>query len=247
MTDKLGSIATDQPAHAKQLQARRRKRILTLEIFTVVAVIASLQVYFNFLGLVAEVAHGFGHDRAAEILYGQALGVQIKVRGWNSPAVSDLLDDIAYFYYDTDRSENAIPIVERSLAICRTNFGAGAPRCAWTLSLKGLIYAGSGHYREAEKIAREALPILEGAYGRQTWAVSTTLNRLGLALEGEERFAEAEASFQESLAIRERLYGPRSYTLVPILRNLARVYSDEGKEEDASAALRRADSIAPRR
>jgi len=115
------------------LAKRRRKCILILEIFTVALALMSLEVYFNFLGTLVGVAHNLGRDRMAETLFGQGLFVQERARGPNSPAVSDTLDDIAYFYYDTDQSDKAIAAVERSLAICKAKFGTNGPSYAWTL------------------------------------------------------------------------------------------------------------------
>ena len=137
-----------------------------------------------------------------------------------------------------------LPVAERSLAICQTNLGPKDPRRAWTLSVTSLVYDGSGNFAEAERMAREALPILEAAYGKQCFAVASTLNRLGLALEGEGQLAEAEASLHRALGIREALMGPDSENLLPILDNLTRVYKEEGKVQEAAASRQRADVIA---
>jgi tetratricopeptide (TPR) repeat protein len=235
----LNLLVNDQKLLAKS----RRKRIVILEIATIAFALVAIEVYFDFLGNFAAISHQLGHDRAAEVLFSQALFVQEHVRGSHSPALMDELDDVAYFYYDSYQSRKAVPLVDRSLAICKANFGSQHRRCAWTLSLKSLVYDNLGKFSEAESMAREALPILETAYGKQSYAVSSTLNRLGLALDGQGRFAEAETALLQALAIREALYGLNSPGLVPILHNLAGVYAEEGKEQEAVAARRRAEDI----
>jgi tetratricopeptide (TPR) repeat protein len=158
-----------------------------------------------------------------------------------------LLNGIAYFYYDSDQGEKALPLIERSEAICDAKFGPKDPRCAWTASCKSLIDDEIGNFVEAERLARESLPILETAYGKQSDLVATTLNRLGLALEGQSRFPEAEYTFLQALATREALYGQNSESLLPVLNNLTRVYTEERKDREAAATRRRVTDISANR
>jgi len=235
----VNSSINDQAFRAKQ----RRKRILILEIVTVVILLAAAEVYFDFLDRFAILAHQLGHDRAAETLYRQGLFVQERVRGKDNPQLIGLLDGIAYFYYESDRSEKALPLLDRSQAICDAKFGHKDPICAWTASYKSLIDDDLGNFVEAERLARESLPILETAYGKQSYAAAMTLNRLGLALEGQNRLPEAESTFLQGLAIREALYGPNSASLLAALNNLTRVYTEEGKDREAASTRRRAADI----
>ena len=158
----MNSSINDQKLFAK----RRRKRIVILEIITVVVLLSATEVYFDLLDRLATVSHQLGHDRAAETLYRQGLFLQERVRGKDNPELIGLLNGIAYFYYESDQSEKAIPLMERSETICNTNFGSKDPRCAWTASYKSLIYGDNGKFSEAEHLARESLPILEAAYGK---------------------------------------------------------------------------------
>ncbi len=231
----------------KLLAKRRRKRIVILEIITVIVLLVSIEVYFDLLDRLAIISHHLGYDRAAETLFHQGLFVQELVRGKDSPELIGLLNGIAYFYYESDQCEKALPLIERSEAICDAKFGPKDPRCAWTASYKSLIDDGIGNFVEAERLARESLPVLETAYGKQSYAVATTLNRLGLALEGQSRFPEAESTFLQALATREALYGPNSESLLPVLNNLTRVYTEERKDREAAATRRRAADISANR
>lgn len=237
--------ASSQVRH-RELTARRRRThfFLFLEIATVVCAVAGIGAYANFLGMLADISYGLRRYSAAETFYNQALWVQEKVYGPKNPALSDTLNAMAYFYYDRDQIDKALPVAERSLAICQANLGPNDPRRAWTLSMTSLVYGANGNVTEAERMAREALPILEISYGPQSFAVASTLNRLGLALEGEGRFGEAEATLRRALAIREARMGPEWNGLLPILHNLTRVYRAEGKEQEAAASRQRAERIA---
>ena len=231
--------------HLQQVAKRRRKRLFVLlETATVVVAVVGITVYGDFLCTLGELSFGLRHYHAAETLYKLALSVQEKAFGRDSVGVSDTLNSMAYFYYDLDQVDKAMPLADRSVAICRRKLRPQDPRLAWTLSIASLVYGGSGKFVEAERMAREALPILEAAYGRQSLPVASTLNRLGLALDGQGRFPEAEATLQRALAVREAWMDPDSVGLLPILHNLTSVYSEEGKEQEASAARNRADSIA---
>ena len=231
----------------KLIAKRRRKRIVILEIVTVIVLLASTEVYFDLLDRLGFISHDLGYDRAAETLFRQGLFVQERVRGKDNPELIGLLNGIAYFYYDSDQGEKALPLIERSEAICDAKFGPKDPLCAWTASYKSLIDDVIGNFVEAERLARESLPILETAYGKQSYAVATTLNRLGLALEGQSRFPEAESTFLEALATREALYGQNSESLLPVLNNLTRVYTEERKDREAAATRRRAADISANR
>src|SRR5258708_8009002 len=145
--------------------------------------------------------------------------MQERVRGKDNPKLIGLLNGIAYFYYESDQGEKALPLIERSEAICDAKFGPKDPLCAWTASYKSLIDDVIGNFVEAERLARESLPILETAYGKQSYALATTLNPLSLALQGQSRFPEAESTFLQALPTREPLYGQNSHSLLPLLNN----------------------------
>jgi len=226
--------------------ARRRRHILFFEVITLQFAVVALLVYVNFLAIAADFSSHLGLTRAAEALYNQALFVQKYTRGADSQPVIDTLNEIAYFYYDSNQTDKAVQVIDRNLAICQAKFGQDDPQLAWTLSMASLTYDGAGRYSEAERMARRALPILESAYGKQNWSVASTWNRLGLALEGEERFPEAEDAFIRALRIREFNFGTNSPSLLPILQNLARTYEEHGKQEEAAACRRRAEEIAAR-
>ncbi len=242
--DPASSEERDRRLTAKR---RRTRLFLFLEIVTVVCAVVCIGVYADFLGTLAGVSYHLGRYRAAETFFNQALWVQEKAYGPKNPELSDTLNAMAYFYYDRDQIDKALPVVERSLAICQANFGPKDPRLAWTLSVRSLVYDGNGNFTEAERMAREALPILEAAYGQQSFEVASTLNRLGLALDGEGRLPEAEAALLRALAIREARVGPDWDGLLPILHNLTRVYAEAGEEQVAAATRQRAEDIAAHR
>ena len=158
----MNSSTNDQAFRTKP----RRRHILILEVVTVVILLASAEVYFDVLDRLGFISHQFGYDRAAKTLFRQGPFVQENARGANNPELIGLLNGIAYFFYESDQSEKALPLMEKSEAICNAKFGPKDPRCAWTASYVSLVYDGTGNFAEAERVARESLPILGSAYAK---------------------------------------------------------------------------------
>lgn len=203
---------------------RRRRFFLGLEILTVVLAIGGIGLYGDFLGTLGLITFQMGHPGLAENWLRCTLWAQEKARGPRSVAVVEPLNDLGYFYFMTEQYDKAVPVAERSVAICRANL---PPRkCGWTFSIASLAYDGVDNFAEAERLANEALPILEAATGKQSWQVASTLNRLGMALDGEGRLPEAEAALTRALAIREGIGGGNWDGLIPVLNNLSSVYSE---------------------
>jgi tetratricopeptide (TPR) repeat protein len=244
-----GNVETPSPPNVKTIRngtrtEKRRKHIfISLEICTVLIVALLISFYGNLPGTLGAVSFNAEHYSLAGRLFRAALLVQEKIHGSRSLALNEPLNDLAYFDYNTDQMNEAVLTAERSLSICQEHLGAKHPQCAWTLSVASLTYDGTGDFVKAERMAKEALPILEASDGKQSWPVASTLNRLGMALDGEGRFLEAETTLGRALAVREAFGGTNWKGLTPILRNLASVYSEEGKENEATICRQRVESI----
>ena len=228
-------------------KAQYRRFFVVLEISTILLAVVSIVIYGNFIGTLGIVSYHLKRNGVAETLLRRAVWIQEKVHGSSELALNEPLNDLAYFYYDAEQPEKAIPLAERSLSICEEKLGRGNTRCAWTLSVLSLTNDGAGNFVQAEQMANEALPILEASDGKQSWPVASTLNRLGLALDGEGRYPEAEDALRRALTIRESFGSVNWDGLVPVLENLARVYTEEGKEKDAADLRERIESIQRRK
>jgi tetratricopeptide (TPR) repeat protein len=227
-------------------KARFKRFFIALEISTTLLAIVSIGLYGNFLGTLGVVSYHLKRYDLAEALLRSAVWVQQAIHGSRSLSLNEPLNDLAYFYYDRNKPEEAVPIAARSLSICEDKIGRGNSRCAWTLSVLSLTNDGAGNFVQAEQMATEALPILEASEGQRSSAVASTLNRLGLALDGEGRYPEAEVVLRRALTIRESFGGANWDGLVPVLENLERVYTEEGNDKEAVASRERIEKIQKR-
>jgi tetratricopeptide (TPR) repeat protein len=227
-------------------KARFKRFFIALEISTTLLAVTTIGIYGNFIGTLGVVAYHLKRYDLAEAFLRGAVWVQQAVHGSQSLALNDPLNNLAYFYYDRERPEQAVPLAERSLSICENKIGGSNSRCAWTLSVLSLANDGAGNFVQAEQMATEALPILEASEGQQSWPVASTLNRLGLALDGEGRYPEAEVVLRRALTIRESFGGANWDGLVPVLENLERVYTEEGNDKEAVASRERIERIQKR-
>ena len=226
------------------LQEKRRKRFFAyLEVLTIFFAVIIIGLYGNIISTLGSLSFNTKHYSFAGKCFRAALFVQENVHGSRSLALNEPLTDLASFYYNVDQMNEAVLTAERILSICQEHLGAKHPRCAWTLSVASLTYDGSGDFVKAERMANEALPILETTEGAQSWPVASTLNRLGMALDGEGRFPEAETALRHALAIREAFGGTNWNGLLPILQNLVSVYREEGKETEATKCRQRIETI----
>ena len=113
--------------------ARRRRLFFTvLETLTVLFAMGAIGLYGDLLGTLGAISFQMGRHGLAEGLFRDSLRLQEKVHGPRGLELCWPLNQMAYFYYMTEQFDKAVPVAERSLAICRTNLGPKAPRCAWT-------------------------------------------------------------------------------------------------------------------
>jgi serine/threonine protein kinase/Flp pilus assembly protein TadD len=100
----------------------------------------------------------------------------------------------------------AIPLLERALAIGRSELGADV-RVAQSLNDLGVLQRQQGRLPEAETMLRESLTLRRRLLGPQDKDVAVTLVELARTLEDRGRSNEAEPHIREALAIRRKLFG----------------------------------------
>lgn len=137
----------------------------------------------------------------------------------------------------------AVPVVQRILAITEKTLGAEHPDVATSLSNLANLYNNQGRYADAEPLYTRALAINEKTRGPNHADVATSLNNLALLYANQGRDADAEPLYKRSLAIREKALGPNHPNVAQSLNNLALLYQRQGRYADAELLYKRSLAI----
>ena len=97
----------------------------------------------------------------------RALEIDEVAFGEQHPTVANRLDNLAQMLQDTDRSEEAEPLMRRALEIDEAAFGRQHPAVALRFEQLGDSATDTNRIEEAEPLMRRSLDIFD-AFGRQT-------------------------------------------------------------------------------
>jgi CHAT domain-containing protein/Tfp pilus assembly protein PilF len=154
--------------------------------------------------------------------------------------------------YNAGRYNEAVPLVERAIAISTSALGPEHSDVALSLNGLGLIYEAKGDYARAEPLYQRALAIysklsntaqLQDTRNAATGNVATTLNNLAELYKNRGEFARAEPLYQRALEIWVKLRGNEHSSVANTLNNLADMYRAKGDYARAEPLLRRALAI----
>jgi tetratricopeptide (TPR) repeat protein len=158
-------------------------------------------------------------------------------------ASGDLYDALARIHDQQSNYAEALPLLERALAISETTLGPDHPDTAISLDNLALLYESMGNYAEALPLFQRALTIREAALGPDHPDTATSLNNLALLHYETGNHAEAMPLFQRALAIWETALGPDLPDTATSLNNLAELYRATGNYTEALPLLQRALAI----
>ena len=158
----------------------------------------------------------------------------------SSELIASASNNLACLLRDTNRLEEAEPLMRRALAIDEAAFGDQHPTVAISLNNLATLLRGTNRHEEAESLMRRALAIDEAAYGERHPTVATILNNLTTLLHDTDRLAEAEPLVRRALEIGEGAYGERHPTVAISLNNLAMLLQKTSRHEEAEPLVRRA-------
>jgi tetratricopeptide (TPR) repeat protein len=140
----------------------------------------------------------------------------------------------------------AIPLLERALAIDRRTLGARHPETATTEgNLAGLL-VDTARNEEAIRLATEALAVFRQTLGLDQPRTAVAASILGYAFEVKGDRTQAERMYRLALAVDERAYGSRHPRTLNDARVLAEFLRDIGKAGEAAKPERKAAPIGPR-
>ena len=161
----------------------------------------------------------------------------------NSKLVTMAANNLALLLMDTNRIEEAEPMMRRALALNEAAFGNQHSTVAICLNNLATLLHDTNRIEEAEPLLRRALAIDAAVFGNQHPTVATRLNNLARLLHNTNRIEEAEPLLRRALAIDAAAFGNRHPTVATRLNNLALLLKHTNRIGEAEPLLRRALAI----
>jgi serine/threonine-protein kinase len=189
------------------------------------------------LGLVAT---NRGDDDASIAYYREALALRLKSAGEHDPAYQHTLTNYGTSLGNAHRAVEAVPVLERSLALARELYGDDSDNTAAAHNELGSVLHDLGRFREAIAHYREALRIEKATLGDASAEVAKPVNNIASAYEDMGDAAAALPLFRESLAIRSKVLGAEDPMVLRAVYNLARASTKAGALKEARPLLERA-------
>jgi CHAT domain-containing protein/tetratricopeptide (TPR) repeat protein len=140
------------------------------------------------------------------------------------------------------RAAEAVPLMERAIALCEKSLGESFP-LALSLDILGGLHRDLNDLDRAESYFTRALAVREHVQGPEHPDVASTLTSLAAIANTRENFARAEQLYLRIIAINEKAHGPEHISVAPALFGLASTYSNRGQFARAESLLRRALAI----
>ncbi|HVG63254.1 MAG TPA: CHAT domain-containing tetratricopeptide repeat protein [Hyalangium sp.] len=137
----------------------------------------------------------------------------------------------------------AVPLVERALALREAVLGGTHPDVASCLNVLGELHWWQGKYAHVESLLLRALAIREAALGNGHPGVASTLNNLANHYTDLGFYHRAAPLYQRALAIREAALGKGHPDVASSLSNLAHLYQFQGLYRQAEPLYQRALAI----
>ena len=158
----------------------------------------------------------------------------------NPKLLASATNDLALLLRDTNRIEEAEPLLRRVLEMDETALGGQHPIVAIRLNNLALLLRDTNRIEEAEPLLRRALQIDEAVLGDQHPTVAKNLNNLGMLLCDTSRVEEAEPLLRRALQIDEAAFGDQHTTVAIDLNNLAMLLCNTDRNDEAEPLMQRA-------
>jgi CHAT domain-containing protein len=144
-----------------------------------------------------------------------------------------LLQDKAKALTRAGKYADAIPLIQRALAIQPNLGGPDDIEVAWLLGDLADLYEDIGRYTDAEPLYKRSLAIREKVLGPDRPAVATSLNNLAVLYMDQVRYAEAEPLYKRALATYEKTLGPDHPEIAKPLNHLVSLFADQSRYAEA--------------
>ena len=156
---------------------------------------------------------------------------------------AERLNQQALQLYNEGKYSEAIPLVQRAIAIGEKVLEREHPAVATSLNNLAQLYQAQGNYTQAEPLYQRSLAIYEKALGREHPDVAESLNNLAVLYQAQGNYTQAEPLIQRSLAIYEKVLGREHPDVATSLNRLALIYHNQGNDSQAEPLIQRSLAI----
>lgn len=152
--------------------------------------------------------------------------------------LADILEDIANAYQSRREFPQALPLLERSMAIRQKLFAPGHPLLAYSFQNLGRLLCTLGRCQEGEPHLQEAIRIREKTLGPDHLHVGVTRMLLGKAYFDSRELTKATAQAQQALTIFREKAGPEDQNTIRAEKLLGEIEAAAGHLPAALPHLR---------
>jgi tetratricopeptide (TPR) repeat protein len=189
------------------------------------------------LEALGHVQYSMSKYAAAEQAFGEAELIRIRLGLERDAEWARLLHSIATNLRAQQRFEESIAYHQRAEASARALPASESETLGNVLQGFAATYGESGDYTKAERYAREALPLVEGATHEGHDLYANALNTLGTVLRRQFKLDESEAVYRRFVARQTTILGKDHFLVGRAQNNLATLLRAKGDYAAAEQAL----------
>jgi non-specific serine/threonine protein kinase/serine/threonine-protein kinase len=176
-----------------------------------------------------ETYYYLGEPERAQRQTERAVALRRQALGQDHPDTLAASGNLAHFYMDVGRVDEAIALLADSLARRQAGLGPDHPETITSKNDLAVVYQAAGRLREALPLYEEALRQRRAKLGSDHPDTMFSINNLASAYRSEGRFSEALPLYQEALDRRRTKLGPDHPETLMSMNNLANFYRELGR------------------
>jgi tetratricopeptide (TPR) repeat protein len=163
--------------------------------------------YVQCLDAMAEVFHDGENFAAMEKVLQEAVRIEAAMPNPDPLRMARRVHRLGIARHKNGRLEDAVPALEKALALHEQSYGEGHAATADLLSDLGAIYRAQGNHEAAQNVLRRALRIHENAFGYDSKETVRDLHNLAGSLEESGDPEGAASQYERALLLKERIIG----------------------------------------
>ncbi len=157
------------------------------------------------LGWLGNAYRQLGHKTEAEACYRKSLEIRVKTLGENNPDTGQVLANLSWLLFDTDRKDEAISLSRRTLKNMELNCGKRSAEVAeYQCQLAMLLEDDETQEQECERLFQSSLSIKEENSGKDNQELLPIIKGYSSFLITKNRFSDAEKLLNRSLTIAKK-------------------------------------------
>jgi tetratricopeptide (TPR) repeat protein len=149
--------------------------------------------------------------------------------------LANLLNNLGVYFLRIAKFQNAKPLLEQALEICRRVLGQEHPNTVQGLNNLGALLRAMGDYTAARPYCEQALEICRRVIGQAHPDTATSLNNLGALLQAMGNYTAAQPYYEEAREICHKVLGEMHPNTATSLNNLGTLMQAMGNYASARA------------